>query len=73
MIRRSILTLASALALAAVLTVGFADFGSKAQASKTGCDCCGASCACTSCTCDASAALGVACDCCGGATCCPAR
>ncbi len=70
MIRRRLLGLAGALALAGMLGAGAAGALSVNNKAKLGCSCCGDSCACKACVCDASSSA-QGCDCCGGAQCCP--
>ena len=75
MIRRRVLGLAGALALAGVMGVGAAGALSEKNKAVATCACCGGACACTGCTCDTTAgdrAAAKGCDCCGDAACCPA-
>ena len=71
MIRRRVLGLAGALALAGMLGVGATAALNVPSKAAAGCSCCGDLCACTACVCDATAKTH-GCDCCGNAACCPA-
>ncbi len=67
MIRRGLLGMMAALALAGFLGLRADATDAKAQA---GCACCGSACACPACICDAKAQAGPGCACCGTAACC---
>jgi len=69
MIRRQLLGMVGALALAGLMGVR-ADAAEGSKVAGASCAWCGDACTCPAGTCDATAEAGKGCDCCGGAACC---